>query len=141
MKGFTLIEILVVLSMVTIIAVVTIPISLNFLKTQNLATTTGVILSTLRQAQTQALFQKNNSSFGVKFLENSYVLFQGSSYNTREVSEDLLLSFPSSITVSGIDEIVFTKQTGLPNTVGAILIMTETASRSIYINQQGTIEL
>lgn len=141
MKGFTLFEIIIVLSFIVIVAIVAIPASLNFLKQQNLNTTTSNVLATLRQARSQAVSQKNDSSFGVKFLSNSYVLFQGSSYAARTTSQDLLFTIPGTVSISGISEIVFTKRTGLPNTTGTILIMAGTASRSVNINQQGTIEL
>lgn len=141
MKGFTLLEIIIVISIVAIIFIVAIPMSITFLKSQNLNTTTNNVLSTLRQAQTQAMFQKNDSSFGVKFLDDSYILFQGSSYVTRVTSEDILISTPFTVSISGINEIVFAKRTGIPNTTGALLIMAGTINRSVYINQQGTIEL
>lgn len=141
MKGFTLFEIIIVVSIIVIIIAVSLPVSLSFLKQQNVGTATSNVISTLRQAHTQSMFQKNDSSFGIKFLEGSYVLFQGSSYSTRTTSEDIVVPIPSNVTISGIDEIVFTKRTGLPSTTGTLLVMSGTISRSIYINQQGIIEL
>jgi len=140
MKGFTLLEIIIVLGIVTILAVVTLPLGVNFLKQQNLSSTTSTVIATLRQAHTQAMFQKNDSSFGVKFLPSSYILFQGTTYNTREAEEDILTSIPSGISVSGIEEIVFDKRTGEPNTTGTILIMNNTDNHSVFINEEGIIE-
>lgn len=141
MKGFTLFEIIIVMSLAVLLAIIAVPLSMNLFRSQQLMTTTGTVLSTLRHARSQAVFQKNDSSFGVKFLPESYVLFQGSSYATRVQDEDVLFLIPATVSVSGISEVVFAQRTGMPNTTGTILIMAGTASRSVNINQQGIIEL
>ncbi len=138
--GFTLIEISLVIACTAILLAFTIPATLRFLESQNLTETANTLVSSLRQAHNQAVFQKNDSSFGIKFLTNSYVLFQGSSYASRTTSEDITIPLSSSITLSGMNEIVFTKRTGLPNTTGTILLQSGSKSLSIIINQQGVIE-
>ena len=138
-SGFTMIEILLVIAGVILIAALTIPVGIRFFQTQTLDETMAGILETLRRAQNQAIFQKNDRAFGVKFLSDSYVLFQGTSYEEFP-SEDESFSLPSGTTTSGINEVVFSKLTGIPNTTGTLTITSGNDSQVININEQGKIE-
>ncbi len=140
MKGFTLIEITIVVAITIALLVVTIPAVVRFLSYQTLQDTQTTLVATLRQAHTNALYQKNDSAFGVRFLSGSYVLFQGSSYAARSAAYDITTTVPAGVSVSGITEVVFTKRTGVPSTTGAILLQSGTRSLSVIINQQGSIE-
>ena len=138
--GFTLIELALVIACTTLLLVFTVPVALQFLGSQTLAETSNTLVSSLRQAHNQAVFQKNDSAFGVKFLATSYVLFQGSSYASRTASEDITIPLSSGITISGMSEIVFAKRTGLPSTTGTLLVQSASNNLSILINQQGVVE-
>lgn len=140
MKGFTLIEITIVVAITIALLVFTVPAVVRFLSYQALQDTQTTLVATLRQAHTNALYQKNDSAFGVRFLSGSYVLFQGSSYAARSATYDITTTIPAGVTVSGITEVVFTKRTGVPNTTGTILLQSGNRSRSVTINQQGSIE-
>ncbi|PCI19705.1 hypothetical protein COB64_03265 [Candidatus Wolfebacteria bacterium] len=140
MKGFTILELLLVIGAVIIISALTIPIGVRFYQTQILNETTSDILGTLRRSQNQAAFQKNNSAFGVKILSDSYVLFQGNSYVGRTVTEDESFSLSGGITISGIDEVVFNKLTGISSTTGTITVTSGSDSQILNINAQGKIE-
>ena len=134
-----MLELLLVIATAILVAALTIPVGIRFFQTQTLDETTAGILETLRRAQTQAMFQKNDSAFGVKFLSDSYVLFQGSSYEEIP-SEDESFSLPSGITTTGIDEVVFAKLTGIPNPSGTLTITSGNDSQALNINSQGKIE-
>lgn len=140
-KGFTLIELLLVITLITVISALSLSFGIAFLSTQSADELAADIASTLRRAESQALFQKNDSEFGVSFLSNTYVLFEGSSYATRAISSDesFVIPFPSS--VSGVSEIVFDTLTGVPSATGTIIISGDTASRTIQINGAGLIEI
>lgn len=138
--SFTLIELLLVIGGAIIITALTMPVGLNFYRIQVLDETANDILGILRRAQTQATFQKNDSAFGVKFLPQSYVLFQGSSYAERVQSEDETFDLSVGITVSGIDEAIFEKLTGIPSATGTLTINSDDSSRRLDINVQGKIE-
>lgn len=139
-NGFTLLELLLVVGAAILIGALTVPIGVHFFQSQTLDETASSILSTLRRAQNQAIYQKNDNSFGIKFLAGSYVLFQGDSYESRIQSEDESFSLPGGITTSGIDEVVFAKLTGIPNTTGTLTITLGNDSQTLDINAQGKIE-
>jgi prepilin-type N-terminal cleavage/methylation domain-containing protein len=140
MKGFTLLELLIVIAAGLLVAGLTVPVGIRFFQTQTLDEATSGILETLRRAESQAVFQKNDSSFGVKFLAGSYILFQGNSYTGRTQSEDETFSVSTVITISGVDEVVFAKLTGLPSTTGTLTITLGSDSKVLDINAQGKIE-
>ena len=139
-KGFTLVEILLVVSTAIIIAAFTIPVGIKFFQMQTLNEAVSDIVGILRRAQSQSVFQKSDSAFGIKFLSGSYVLFQGDSYGLRDQGKDEVFTLLNSIVVNGIDEVVFTKLTGIPNITGTLTIVLGDYSQSININAQGKTE-
>jgi len=138
--GFTFIELLLVFFVVIFIAALTIPVGVNFYRSQTLSETTSDVLGAARRAQAQAMFQKNDSDFGVKFLSDSYVLFQGSSYATRVQSEDEIFFLPTGITAGGIDEVVFRKLAGTASLTGVLAVSSGGSSQGIAINREGKVE-
>jgi len=140
MRGFTLLELLLVITAAVLVAAFTIPTGIRFFQIQLLDEATSDILGVVRRAQSQAVFQKNDSVFGVRFLPSSYVLFQGSSYALRVQSEDETFSLGGGITATGVDEVVFGKLTGLPNATSTITITSGSDMQTLDINSQGKIE-
>lgn len=66
-------------------------------------------------------------------------LFKGASYVARDVVYDEVFDVPTSITPSGVSEIVYTKFTGLPSVTGTVTLTSNTnETRSITINAKGT---
>ena len=133
-------ELIVVIGAAIVIAAFTMPIGFRFFQTQRLDETTMDILGTLRRANSQAMSQKNDSAFGVKFLPGLYTLFQGDSYALRALSYDEDFNLPVGISVIGIDEINFSKLNGTPSFTGAFSINSGSDSESININAYGKIE-
>jgi type II secretory pathway pseudopilin PulG len=140
MKGFTLIELLIVIGASIAIAALTIPVGVNFYTTQVLDETTSDALALFRRAREQAVFQKNDSAFGIKVFSGSYTIFQGSSYASRVQGEDENFTVAAGVTMGGIDEIVFAKRMGIPSTTGTVTITSGSNTRSLGINTQGKIE-
>jgi len=141
MRGFTLTELLLVIGAVVVIVALAIPVGISFYKLQGLDETTQDIVKTLRRAQNQAVFQRNDSDFGVRFESGSYILFQGSSYAGRTQSEDETFNLTTGISTSGITEVVFAKLTGLPDVTGVLTIASGNSSHNISINGQGRVEI
>ena len=119
MSGFTLIEILITVSLISILGFFLFSIGLNFYKSQQLETQAQEILQTLRRAQSKATSVELDSSFGVYLTNDNYTLFKGSSYLTRDPQYDEIFDLPEIIKVSGLSEIVFLKSEGVPDGVPA----------------------
>lgn len=117
--GFTLLEILLVIGIISILSVFVVPLSLDFYKNQQLEIQTQSVIQTLRRAQSKATAMELDSSFGLYITDQNYILFKGDSYITRDVQYDEVFDLPEIIDVSGLNEIVFLKSEGIPDGVSA----------------------
>jgi len=139
MRGLTLLEILLVVGIVAILVSLTLPLGLDFYRSQQLETQSQGVIQALRRAQLKAISVESDSSFGVYLTDDNYTLFKGSSYLTRDADFDEVFDLPMIITVSGLQEIVFSKLEGKPNITGNIILSGDSDSRTININEMGRI--
>lgn len=142
MKGFTLIEILLVIAIIVILAAILVPLGLDFYKRQQLQAHSQQILQTLRRAQLKAMAVEEDSSFGVYITNDGYILFKGISYLNRDPQYDEIFELPSIITINDPPkEIVFSKLEGKPSLIGDIVLNSDDESRTINVNKFGRISL
>jgi len=140
-KGFTIIELIIVITIVTIVFAISIAAYDRFLSSGVLDSAKFEIIQNIRSAQILAISGKDNLNYGVFITENQYTVYQGASYLNRTISQDKVFVLPNNIRASGLAEINFAKKTGLPNTTGT-LILTHTTNNSkenITINTTGLI--
>lgn len=139
--GFTIMETLVVLAIMGILAAAAIPFYSYFQSFSILESSREEVIANIRLCQGKALAGKNNSSFGVYFHNNEYIIFQGDSFASRNQSQDYLNELPSNFQFSGLTEITFAIKTGLPSTIGEISLTNtvNSATENIYINSAGLI--
>lgn len=142
MRGFTLIEILLVIGIFGVLISFILPLSLTFYKSQQLEVQAQSIVQILRSAQLKSMATESDSSFGVYFTSGSYTLFKGNSYLTRDENYDEIFDLPKIVNVSGTLEIVFLKLEGTPKVQPAYIILnTDSDTRKIDINEVGRINL
>jgi len=144
MKGFTLLEILLVILIIVFLVALIFPLGLDFYKSQQLQAHSQQILQTLRKAQLKAMAVEGGSSFGVHFdnTNKKYVLFKGDFYEPANPDpSDEEFNFPSVITVSGLLEVVFSRYEGKPIPLGNIIINGDDLTYTININEIGRINL
>jgi len=139
MKGLTLSEILIVVAIIAILISFTLPLGLDFYRSQQLETQSQGVIQALRRAQLKAMSVEDDSRFGVYLTNDNYTLFKGSSYLTRDVNFDEVFDLPMIINVSGLTEVVFFKLEGKPNVTGNIILSSDSDSRTININEMGRI--
>lgn len=139
-KGFTLIEVVLSLSILLILSAASLPIIWPYLTQNDLEVASQVTTESLRRAQVLAMAQKKDSNWGVKIQANNVIIFQGTSFENRDNSFDELINFLITLQVSGPDEIIFDKLSGYPNHIGNIVLSnSENQSKSININSKGLI--
>ena len=136
-KGFTLIEILLSLSIVTILATIGIPVFLSLQNTTDLDLAENAVVQSLRRAQTLSRAVDGDTSWGVKIQNNAITLFKGASYLARDPNQDEIFDIPSSITSTNVSEIVYSKFDGLPNTTGTMTLTSNNDIRNITISSNG----
>lgn len=152
--GFTVIELIMVVS---IIAVVYSLISFNWvsiLPKQNLDSAVEVLVGDLKQQQLEAMSGFDTGGGGLMnhgfYLNtNEYITYEGSSYNPINTS-NMTFSLPQGITATTVDitndDLVFAHTSGEPNTIGINpqIIVTNQANgeqKTIQLNQLGVVIL
>lgn len=149
MRGFTLIEVLVVLAFLTFAVAAALPGYSNFTAKYQLDASARDLESLLRSAQNLSMATRDQDTYGVHLSGGpggSFVLFKGESYAARdattfgEISFDLPGSISLSDTVSG-DDVVFGMVTGTTEDTGEMTLTGRAGTRTISVNEAGTLNL
>ncbi len=139
-KGFSLVELILVLGISALLLSVSDSIYKNFKKNNNLNIVVNGTVEALRYASSSALSNKGDSRWGVKINPTEVVIFKGDSYVNRDVSFKESISIQSDIKTSGINEIIFEKSTGVTLTPGIITFTNSNNEvKNLNINAKGTI--
>jgi len=139
-KGFTLIEMLLSVVLISVIAGIGIPIYYSFQQRNELDVTAQVIAQTLRSAQLHARAMDGTDGWGVYVTTGTITLYKGTNYATRADSQDTNTSFTSAIMVSGLQDINFTPLLGEVQTTGTLILTSKAnENRQISINEKGTV--
>jgi prepilin-type N-terminal cleavage/methylation domain-containing protein len=138
--GFTLVEVLLTIALMSIIAFMTIPVMQSFQVKNDFHIARNSIVQSLRRASLLASASQDDSTWGVFVQTGQVIVFKGASFGARDTAYDEVVLLSSSITYSGLTEIVFQKVNGYPLTTGAFtLTSTNGDSGSITLNSKGMI--
>lgn len=139
-KGFSMLEVLLSIAIVGVLFSISVPLFLSLYQRNDVDISTNIVSQSLRRAQTLSQAVDDDSSWGVKVENLSIILFKGVTYATRDTAFDETFELSSTITHSGLSEVVFTKFTGLPQQTGTIVLTLNSGEiRNITINAKGTI--
>lgn len=141
--GFTLVELLIVLAIVLLILSLTGTIATNTYPKSQLRANAGLVAQTLREARSYTIARRHESVWGVHLTATDMTLFAGGSYETRNTSYDQVHAFPSGITVSGLNDVVFDALLGTTSQAGTITLTSSATGESmtITVNAQGNVSL
>ncbi|MFZ5559204.1 MAG: pilus assembly FimT family protein [Patescibacteria group bacterium] len=150
-KGFTLIEFLVVFSVLMVVLVLSISTFFILTRKTDFDTCYDNIFSTLNLARNKTLASEQAAQYGIYFDTLSdpdrYVLFKGPNYTARDISFDEIHDIPLPLSISnivlngGVSEVVFNRLDGITNNYGFITIRSAATNeeRTIYIYLSGKI--
>lgn len=139
-NGFTLLELILSITVIGLVASVALPVSRSFQVRNDLDIAAATAAQTLRRAQVRSQGMDNDTTWGVRASSGSIILFRGASYAARDATFDEVFDVPSTITPSGTTEFVFTKFTGNPTTTGTLtLTSSDNEVINLVINAKGTI--
>lgn len=139
-SGFTLLELLLSVTIITMLAGVGLPVYESFVRRNDLDQTTTSVVALLRRAQTYATGVNGDSAWGVSFSASSATLFKGTSFGGRDTNFDETVPMPASLTQSGLSEVQFAKFTATPSTTGSVtLTSTINDARTITLNAKGMV--
>lgn len=131
-RGFTLIEILVVVAIMSVLAAISFPFYARFITQNSVSSTANGLVGSLQKAQMYAMSGKNNSSWGVRYADSKIILFQESS-NTVFDSYNV----PGSLQITGLNQVVFSRPTGLPTSFGTYVVSSNNQTKSVLLNLEG----
>jgi prepilin-type N-terminal cleavage/methylation domain-containing protein len=137
--GFTLIEVLVTITIMSILAVLSVTAYVTLQTSNDLDAAKNDVVQSLRRAQTLAQSSDGDTNWGVGVRSTTITLFKGTSYASRTVAFDEIFAMPTTITVSGVTDVVYAKFTGLPQSTGTITLTASNKVVTINVNDKGTL--
>lgn len=141
MKGFTLIELILVVATITALSIISIPVYSLLQVRNDLDVATNTAVQTLRRAQLLSQSVDGDSSWGVNLGQNNITLFKGVSFTLRDTNFDEVYTLSGNVTFSGISEVVFSKLLGNPATTGTIVLTTSNnETQNITLNSKGFLD-
>lgn len=138
-RGFTLIEILLVVAMITIVAGTGFLVLGDIVATDVRNTAAQLVTQSMRRAQLSSRNMREDDMWGVYVSSSSATVFRGDTYTTRDAAYDEAFPFPRSVTVSGTTEFVFGKGTGLVPAPATVSMTFNDETLSVSINAIGAI--
>jgi prepilin-type N-terminal cleavage/methylation domain-containing protein len=149
-KGFTLIEMLVVVFIIALLMAVIVPGLSRFHNQQVLQNTTEDVVTLLNEARNNTISSKNSNTYGIHLETDRAILFTGTTFNSNDPSNvpvifDTAAIIPATGGISlsgGGSNIIFNRITGETANYGTIIIRmasNATQQKSISISQIGVI--
>ena len=136
--GFTLIEILVVIGILAVLGTFGYLVTIDFYKSYAFNAERDAIVAILQKARSQSLANINESSHGVHFDSNQYVIFQDPVYDSgNSFNQNIPAAF--GITHSGIIDVVFSRLSGDASSGGNLILSDGRRSTVISVNSEGQI--
>lgn len=137
--GFTFVEVLLVVALILTLSILSTGFYARFFTQNAVTNTSDQLVSSLRKAQMYAMIGKQNGTWGVKYASNQIILFQGTTYATRNSALDEKYDVISQVSITGLNEITFSRTTGTPSATATISVSGNTNTTSITLNSQGMV--
>lgn len=139
-KGFTLIELILVVAIMSFIALLSSPFYSRFLLQNAVGNSVDQLSGSLRKAQIYSMMGRKGSSWSVNFSSNTITLYKGNSFAGRDSSFDETFSINPNVIIEGVTDISFAKATGLPTPqTASITIRSGTNNKTVTVNSQGVV--
>ncbi|KKR55704.1 MAG: hypothetical protein UT92_C0001G0047 [Candidatus Curtissbacteria bacterium GW2011_GWA1_40_24] len=142
-NGFTIIEITIVIAIMAAIFGFTAVFGMSFYRQYSFFSEKNNLVAILRKARSRAMSNINQSAHGIYIGSSQYVLFQGSSYASRDSQFDQIFDKSKAVSASGLNEAVFSPSRGDSSASGTIILTDINAgrTRAIEINYEGRIKV
>src|SRR6185369_14406567 len=133
-SGFTLLELLVVVSIMSILGASAGIFYARFLTQSNVNLATDQLAGQLRKAQIYAIEDKENTSWGVRYSANKITIFA-----TGNAAFDESFDVSSALSISGFTTLTYAKRTGIPDVTPTITVSGNGQSKTVGVNGVGVV--
>lgn len=138
-KGFSLIEILLTMALISIVLAASIPAYQKLQSENDLAIAISTLAQSLRLAELKAQAVDEGSGWGIHSESGVITIFKGPTFANRDQTFDETFQFNKKISITSMADIFFVPFFGTPQTPGLWQIKESNQTRSITINQIGTL--
>jgi prepilin-type N-terminal cleavage/methylation domain-containing protein len=139
-KGFTLVEIILVVALIAVIGGMMVIIDPSFIAKNDVEVSGAVVTESLRRARILSTGSVDDSRWGVHIDEGSVIVFKGDSFSGRESEFDEVTAVSGDVSFSGINDVVFGKVRGEPSVTGDITVSSGSDySIVISVNETGAV--
>ncbi|HWY79472.1 MAG TPA: type II secretion system protein [Candidatus Sulfotelmatobacter sp.] len=136
-NGFTLIELILVVSLMMLLGTLTTTFAARFFTQNGVSNTTDELIGDIRQAQMNAMMGKQNSNWGIDYASNTITLYKGTSFAARSTALDTKFSVNSSVSITGFSDLNFFRMTGTSSATPTISVSGSGETKTITVNSQG----
>lgn len=142
LAAFTLLEVTVVVAVVFAVSIIALPVAINQIQTTRAVSAMKDIRSAMFLVAQNAYTQRNDTSYGIAFFENSYVVYKGNSL--ANATEQDTFNFTSDIEIEAIDfngssELNFAQGSFKPINSGSLNVRNGLEAYTINISSEGLI--
>ncbi len=141
-QGFTLVEIIVSLSLLTMLAGLALAMSFDDYRAYSFFSEQNLLVGLLQKARSQSVNNIDQKPHGVYINRQPtrYILFEGLSFSARDPAQDIIFPGNGGYALSGLSEVVFSQLSGASGNIGNI-IMDDHAHAPVVIgiNREGQI--
>lgn len=137
--GFTLIEAVLSVALISIIASLSLPFYQSFQTRNDLTSSAQSVAEMLRRAQTYSRANNGDAQWGVNLQAGTVTLFKGTSYASRSSGFDETIAIPTPITLSYSGDIVFSKLNGFPASIATETFSSNGNTKTISVNAKGMV--
>lgn len=140
MKGFTIIELMLVVAILGVISSTATPFLSNFLVRNNRHVATDRILSEIYKAQSYAMSGKEvggSAVWGVCLTGGVWRMFNGSCLSPNQMEN---YTIPNGVTVSGVSSVTFNTR-GEPSSTAVITVASGLGNSTITLGTTGMVDV
>ena len=142
MKAVSLFEVLIVMSIFSILVVLTFPFSLTLINKTRADVEIKALAYVVYRQQQDALAGVNGKAYGIALYSDRYIAFTGNSLATADSKDTFIINDPihmNTISLSSGNEIVFSPNTFRPSTNGYVLMSDTRNSYRLDVTSEGLV--
>ena len=128
------------IAIIVLLSAMSAPVLESLIHRNDVAVAQQAAVNGMRRAEQLARSSASNQSWGVYVQAGRITVFQGASYASRDTAFDEEFIFASSIAVTGMQEVVFSKFSGTPSTTGTLTFTArDNGVKTVTVNAVGMI--